>query len=576
MHLPAWRGWFPPRPILLKDLLAGLPRAIGSVPDGMASGLLAGVSPVNGLYASAAGPLFGGLTSSTRLMVVTTTSAGALAAASALQGVRPQERAGAVALLSLLAGLVMIGAGLLRLGRYTRFVSHSVMIGFLTGISVNIIFGQISDLTGAPSHGSYNLAKAISVVTDPSAINLPSLLTGVAAAAIIVLLGRTPLSAYSALLALVIPTLAVILLHADSVARVHDDGDIPSGFPLPALPDFSQFSFGLLGSAFAVAAIVLVQGAGVADSAPNPGGPPTSVSRDFLSQGVANVAASLVRGQPVGGSVGQTALNISSGARTRWASIFSGLWMLLILVAFSGVIGVVAQPTLAALLIVAAVASIRPHQIMMIMRTGAVSQVALISTFLATLFLPVAQAVGVGVALSLVLQLNREALDLKVVRLVPTGTTWRETKPPKTLGAHEVVVLDVYGSLLYAGPRTLQTVLPEASHARGSAVVIRLRGRTQLGSTFFLVVDEYANALDATDSRLFISGVDPVLRAQHRRSHSHHERDPIEIFEATELIGESTTAATTAAELWVELASGLEHPEHHPVERPHHHHRLTQ
>ncbi len=570
MRLPAWRGWFPPRPVLLKDLLAGLPRAIGSVPDGMASGLLAGVSPVNGLYASVAGPLFGGLTSSTRLMVVTTTSAGALAAASALQGVRPDNRAGAVALLSLLAGLVMIGAGMLRLGRYTRFVSHSVMIGFLTGISANIIFGQIPDLTGAPAHGSNNLAKATSVLTDPAAINLPSLLTGVAAGAIIVLLGRTALSAYSALLALVIPTLAVIVLHADSVARVRDDGEIPAGFPLPALPDFSEFSFGLLGSAFAVAAIVLVQGAGVAESAPNPGGPPSSASQDFTSQGIANVAASLVRGQPVGGSVGQTALNISSGAHTRWAAIFSGLWLLLILLAFSGVIGVVAQPTLAALLIVAAVASIRPHQIMMIMRTGAVSQVALVATFLATLFLPVAAAVGVGVALSLVMQLNREALDLKVVRLVPTGTTWRETKPPKSLSAHEVVALDVYGSLLYAGPRTLQTVLPEPSHARGSAVVIRLRGRTQLGATFFLVVDEYAHALDATDSRLFISGVDPVLRAQHRRNHRAHERDLVEVFEATELIGASTNAALEAAELWVELAPGLEGPDDQSAQRHHH------
>lgn len=561
MRLPAWRGWFPPRPILLKDLLAGLPRAIGSVPDGMASGLLAGVSPVNGLYASVAGPLFGGLTSSTRLMVVTTTSAAALAAGSALQGVRGEDRPGAVALLSLLAGLVMVGAGLLKLGRYTRFVSHSVMIGFLTGISANIIFGQIPDITGAPASGSYNLAKAVSVLTHPASINLPSLLTGIAAAAIIVLLGRTALSSYGALLALVVPTVAVILLHADSVARVKDDGEIAAGFPLPVLPNFSEFSVSLLAGAFAVAAIVLVQGAGVAESGPNPGGPPTSMSRDFLSQGVANVASGLVKGQPVGGSVGQTALNISSGAQTRWASIFSGLWMLLILLAFSGVIGVVAQPTLAALLIVAALASIRPHQIVMIMRTGAVSQVALIATFLATLFLPVAEAVGVGVALSLVMQLNREALDLKVVRLVPTATTWRETKPPKSLGAHEVVALDVYGSLLYAGPRTLQTTLPEPSHAQGSAVVIRLRGRTQLGATFFLVVDEYARALDAADSRLFISGVDPALRAQHRRNHGAHERDPVEVFEATKLIGQSTDEAITAAQLWVDRARGLDRPE---------------
>src|SRR6195952_2195155 len=322
-------------------MLAGVPGAIGSVPDGMAAGLLAGVSPVNGLYASAAGRVAGGFTSSTRLMVVTTTSAAALATGSALASVPSAQRAGAMTLLTLIAGVLMVGAALARLGRYTRFVSHSVMTGFLTGISVNIICSQIPDLAGMDTSGPYPLAKALSVLTHPGDINLPSVLTGAAAAVLILGLARTPLSSYSAVLALVLPTVAVALLGADSVARVSASGAIPAGFPLPAPPDLSQFSFSPIGGSFAVAAIVLVQGAGVAQAAPNPAGVPTSVDRDFLGQGVANVASSLVRGLPVGGSVGQTALNVASGARTRWAAIFSGLWLLLILLLLSKLVGLV-------------------------------------------------------------------------------------------------------------------------------------------------------------------------------------------------------------------------------------------
>jgi sulfate permease, SulP family len=149
----------PQRSHLREDIVAGLPGAISSVPDGMAAAVLVGVNPVQGLYASFAGPVAGGLSSNTRLKVITTTSAAALAAGSALQGVTPAQRPAAVPLLVILVGAVLVAAGLMRLGRYLRFVSYSVMIGFLTGISVNIVCGQIPDLTGAPARGRRSRAK---------------------------------------------------------------------------------------------------------------------------------------------------------------------------------------------------------------------------------------------------------------------------------------------------------------------------------------------------------------------------------------------------------------------------------
>ena len=108
----------------------------------MAASLLAGVNPIHGLYASMAGPIAGGLFASTSLVVVTTTSAAALAAGSTLADISPAERPGALFLLTVLAGALMVLAGILRLGRYTRFVANSVMVGFLTGIAVNIVLGQ--------------------------------------------------------------------------------------------------------------------------------------------------------------------------------------------------------------------------------------------------------------------------------------------------------------------------------------------------------------------------------------------------------------------------------------------------
>ena len=130
------------------------------------------------------------------------------------------------------------------------------------------------------------------------------------------------------------------------------------------------FSADVLTGALVVAVIVLVQGAGVSEAAPNPDGAPPDIDADFRAQGIGNIAAALFRGQPVGGSVGQTALNAAAGARTRWAAIFSGVWMLAILIALSGLVGNVAMPSLAAILIFAAVSSVKPDEIRMALRTG--------------------------------------------------------------------------------------------------------------------------------------------------------------------------------------------------------------
>jgi SulP family sulfate permease len=540
----------PARAHLRADIVAGLPGAISSVPDGMAAAVLAGVNPVQGLYAGFAGRTAGGLTSNTRMMVITTTSAAALAAGSALQNVTPARRPDAVPLLVIIVGVALVAAGLVRLGRYTRFVSYSVMIGFLSGIAVNIACGQVTDLTGAPAQGGFPLAKAVDVLIHPGRIDLASLLTGLSALGILVVLARTRLAVISALIALVIPTVVVVLAGADSVARVGDQGDIPRGIPLPHLPDVRLLSFSLVTGALATAAIVLVQGAGVAEAAPNPGDAQPNPDQDIIAQGVGNLASGFFRGIAVGGSVGQTALNVSVGGRTRWAAIWSGIWVLVILAIFSGLVAKIAVPTLGAILIFAAISSLRPGEVASIMRTGRISQVAVITTFGATLFLPVAAAVGIGVALSLLLQLNQEAMDLVVVELVPLGDgRFEEHPPPATLTSHHVTILDVYGSLLYAGSRTLEAHLPSPAGTQSPVVVLRLRRRTSLGATFVKVVAGYAERLAEAGGRLYLSGLEPGLVETLRRTG--HVDGPVRAFEATPVVGESTQAAYLDAEAWL-------------------------
>ena len=173
------------------------------------------------------------------------------------------------------------------------------------------------------------------------------------------------------------------------------------------------------------------------------------------------------------------------------------------------------------------------------------------TTFGATLFLPVAAAVGIGVALSLLLQLNQEAIDLSVVQLVEEDGQLVERAAPTTLASHTVTILDVYGSLFYAGSRTLQARLPDPTGTVEPAVVLRLRGRTSLGATVFTVISGYAKRLDDVGGRLYLTGLDPALAARLRGGGRHPLTGPARLYDATPVIGASTTAALRDAETWV-------------------------
>ena len=541
----SFRSWAaevrPRRRDLKRDLLAGMPSAISAVPDGMANGALAGVSPIHGLYASLVGRVAGGLTASTKMMVITTTSASALAAGEAVAATPEDRRSDAVIWLTLIAGVVMLAAGALGLSRYVRFVSQSVMLGFLTGLSVNIFCGQIPALTGSPSEGSFALTKAVNVLLHPTRTDLPSVAAGLGAVLLLAGLSRTRLAAGASLVALLVPTAVVMLAGVSGVATVSDLGAIPQGLPSPHIPALAALSPSVISAALAVAAIIVVQGAGVAEAAPNADGTRSSSGRDFRAQGVANLAAGLFGGQPVGGSVSSTALNMSVGASSRWAAIWSGVGVALVLVVFSTAVGYVLLPTLAAFLVYAAIRSIKPGEIWSVSHSGINSLVAFGITLVATLLLPVAAAVGIGVGVSLMLQLNQEAVDLRVVELyLMPNNQFGERPPPRHLEDDSVVVLDAYGSMFFAGAKTLQDLLPEVGPARNASVILRMRGRTTLGSTFLRVVSDYADRLQRNGGRLYLTGLDPAVLKVWESDALSKRLTGVLLYPATEVVGAAT------------------------------------
>jgi len=504
-----------------RESLAGLSGAIGSVPDGMATAVLAGANPMTGLYASVAGPIAGGVLQSTSVMVIATTSAAAVTTADVMNA-GPADPSRTLATLTVLAGLLMLVATRLGFARLMRFVSASVMAGFMFGVGLVLILGQLADATGVKTSGGSTLEKALNTLQQWQSFSVPSMLTAATAILISVLLGRGKLVALAPLIAIVIPTVVITLTGADVATVASSSGPIAVGLPPLTLPDPRLVSPTLVAAAVALTIVVLVQAAGVGVAYPNPGDRGNDVSRDFYAQGGANVASGLVGGIPVGGSVGQTAFNVMAGG-SRWAVILSGLWMLVFVVALGPLLSEVPMPALAGLLILAGFGALKPRELARSWQTGWASGAAAIVTMVATLLVPIHVAVLIGVVLSLLLVGITSAGSTRVVALERDGERWRRAEVPSALPPGRISVLDVEGSGTFASVPALVAQLPQPAHpapgrpeAQPVVVVLRLHGHLRTNLTFTKALQTYAERIEASGGTLIVCGLQPEAIAQLR------------------------------------------------------------
>jgi len=545
---------------LRADLTAAVTTALVTIPDGLASAVLAGLNPVYGLYALMVGTPLAAVLMSSQLMYVANTGALAVATGSALTGYTGEAQIAALVALTFLVGAIQLTLGLLRLGAITRFVSNAVMTGFMTGVMVRIILSQLGDLSGYKGAGGNPVMQAVDLARHVSQVHPPTVAVGLLAIGIIVGLGRTRLANYAMAAAVALASLAVALLGLDGVRVVADVAQIPGSLPGPTLPA-PALLLELLPAAAAVALVGLVQAAGVSKTVPNPDGRYPNVSRDFAGQGAANLFASLFKGMPIGGTMSETAVNVGAGARSRWAAVYSGLLILAFVLLAGGLVEQIAKPAIAALLIVASVEAIRFGEIYDVWHTSLASRMVMVVTLAMTLALPVEQAVAIGVVLSIALHLWRASLDVQVLELKPTPDGDFEERPaPASLPDARVTVLNLYGSLFFAGADTLESMLPSARGARRAVVILRLRGRTNLGSTVFNVVERYGEQLRRGGGKLVLSGVSDTLYQQVERTGLLQELGAENVIRAIVRPGAAMRRAVAEAEAWLAREARPEGP----------------
>ena len=550
---------------LVPDLIAGLTTGVANIPDAMASAILAGINPLQGLYAVMIGTPLGAFFGSSAFMNVAATSALAITAGSAVAGYSEDARASAITTLALLTGLVMLIAGLLKLGRLLRFVSNSVVIGFLTGVSINVILSQLGDFTGYASEYSNKVVKAIDTLLHLNQIDPQTTAIGLLTVAVILLVDRTRLRNFSMLFGMLIGSVVVVILGWIEVQLVSDVATIPDTLKLITivqLPDLT-LAPALIADAIALAIIALVQGAGVSKAYPNPDGKYPDSSRDFVGQAAANIGAGFFQGMPIGGSVSATALNISSGAKSRWANVFSGLVVVVAVLVFSPAVSQVAMPAMAAVLIVAGFQSIKWNRIADIWATGWPPRIVMLVTLVLTLAIPLQQAVFLGVLLSILAYFFITSThEVRLTQIIqnPDGTV-TEGPAPAELASNAVTVLQIYGNMTFTGAETLEQYLPKAGSATRPVVILRLRAQEGIGSSFITVLERYSQQVKAVGGRLMVAGISKKVKGQLDRTETTSDLLGSEnVFVATTNLGASTRAALAAAQRWLEQVPAAEAP----------------
>ena len=460
-----------PRAGLVPNIISGLATGLFSIPEGMAYAQLAGVNPVYGLYSGIVATIVASLTTGTILMMSTLTSAIALATGSVMMtaGIQSSQMPAALFTITFLVGVTMFVLGLARLGSIVNFVSNAVMTGFVAGASWLIITGQEHHLTGYAPVGANQFQKSINWLQNIDQWNVTTVAVSVAVIVFMVLLKRIrPIEKFAPIIVLVAATAIVNLLKIQ-IELVGDIATIPNSLPAFMLPDFSLIPQLALGS-LSVALVALAQGAGISTAVPNPDGSKASQSRDFLGEGLGNLAGSFFQSMGTGGSLSRTGISTGAGANSRLGGVFAGLWLGLILLLFGSQAEKVPLAVIGGMLVVIGVELImaRVPSARLVWSTRAWgSIIAMTLTFVSAVFIPLQYTIFLGAALSLglyVVASSRKVRLQQAVRLDDGG--WEMREAAKALKPNDVNVFVIQGLDFFAEVPTLDDEMPPTRGAR--------------------------------------------------------------------------------------------------------------
>lgn len=540
------------------DLLAGIIVAIMLIPQAMAYAMLAGLPPEVGLYASILPLIIYSLFGSSNFLSVGPVAITSLMVASSIAETSATGFTGGAivvgVMLALISGLILLIMGLARLGFLMNFISHPVIIGFISAAAILIALSQLKHVVGiAIPYDVSTLGILPYAIGNSELINLITATIGLSAIALLVLANKpleklllslgvnnqaaTILCKLGPIVVIVLGALAVKIFALDQIHSVAITGDIPAGLPIFNL---SQLDFSIVKQLFMPALIIslvgFVESMSVAKALASKRRQKVEPNQELVALGLANISASVTGACPVTGGFSRSAVNYSAGANSGLASIITAIIIAISLMFFTPWFYYLPKAVLAATIIVAIVNLIDVKGMIETWRYNKADSASLIVTFLTVIAFGIELGIVAGIVVSISLYLLRTSMPhIAIVGRVGASEHFRNVKHYDVTVYQETLIIRVDESLYFANSRYLEDHLLIAV-----AEEQQLKNIVLICSAINFIDSSAAEALTNLIAELRDSGVTfhlaevkvPVLR-QLQRSELLQQLAPGKVFMST-------------------------------------------
>lgn len=493
--LPGWQDYRDVRRTWRGDLLAGLTVGIIALPLALAFGVSSGVGAESGLITAIVAGVIAAVFGGSNIQVSGPTGAMVVV----LGPVVAAHGVGVVAILSVMAGLIVVVAGALKLGRAIAFIPWPVIEGFTLGIAVIIFLQQVPAAIGSragPSSNAFVAAVQAVGLARGETVLVPVVMVLVVAM-IMLLAPRVHTKLPGSIVAIVVVTVLANLANLP-LARI---GELPSTLPSPVLPQVDAGMLGtLIGPALTIAALAAIESllsARVAVSLSDTG--PYDADRELVGQGLASIASGFFGGMPATGAIARTAVNIRSGGRTRLAAIVHSVVLVGVVYLATGVVSQIPLAALAGVLMMTAARMISVATVRSIIGSTRSDAAVFVITALVTVSVDLIVAVGIGIAVAAFFALRSVSAASGVHREELPGTA--------VPGDERIALFRLDGALFFGAAERILERVNVTSHI--TVVIIRMSQLQVLDATGARVVTEMIQALERRGITVLVKGIQP-------------------------------------------------------------------
>ena len=491
-----------------KDLTSGLIVAIIALPLSIALALASGVTPEQGLYTAIVAGFVISMLGGSRVQIAGPTAAFATIVA----GIVAENGFQGLVMATLIAGIMLIVMGVLKLGSLIKFIPYTITTGFTTGIALTLVIGQLKDFFGLTfTHSPIETIEKLSeVVHTIGTFNFEAFIIGAVSLAVLIIFPKFIKKIPPSIFAIVISA-ALVKIFDMNVNTIGSLYTISSALPTPALPEFSLATVkSIIPDAFTIAVLAAVESLLSCVVADGMTGSRHNSNTELIAQGCGNIASALFGGIPATGAIARTAANIKNGGRTPVAGMVHALILLLVLVVLMPYAALIPMPTIAAILFVVAYNMSEWREFVGILRKSPKADaLVLVVTFVLTVVFDLVVAIIVGIILATVMFMKR-------MSDVTDAYGWKEIDEAgdehhirhKAIPAN-TMVFEITGPIFFGASTKIADVI---KHGKKDVLILRMRSVPAIDATGLHSLENIVKLCKKQNKKLIFSHVNEQPR----------------------------------------------------------------